>query len=174
MRETSLQAYIDVVQSGVLGAAQLKVYRILYDHGPMSGSDLSAYGDVGPSGSTLFKRLSELHRMRVVEPIGTRKNTKTGHFEILWDVTSNQATPYRPLKSKEVQALTTRIEQLELLLRDVEHIFTLLDEENRFSVEDIRAFLVRSRNELGPRGDSREQAPQSPTAAEVGSPGATK
>lgn len=91
MRETSVEAYHHVVQSGVLGRAQEKVYRILFEHGPMSGADLAAYGGITPSGSTLFKRVSELERLGVVRSIGSRKNAKTGRFETLWGVTTEMA-----------------------------------------------------------------------------------
>jgi len=101
MRETSHKAYLYCVESGVLGAAQEKVYRILYHLGPMTGSALSAYGGVTSSGSTLFKRISELHRIGVVQDIGTVKNEKTGRPETVWDVTSKLPVgDYKPPKSK--------------------------------------------------------------------------
>ncbi len=103
MRETSVEAYINVVESGVLGRSQEKVYRILYEHGPMSGADLAAYGGVTPSGSTLFKRVSELERLGIVRCMGIRSNGKTGRAEMLWGVTTEKATgPARIHRSRKV------------------------------------------------------------------------
>ena len=82
MRATSLEAYKDIVNSGVLGKRQVEAYEVLYDHGPLTAGEL--VDESGVSG--LWKRLSELRDMGIIEEVGKRKCRITGAVCIEWDV----------------------------------------------------------------------------------------
>jgi hypothetical protein len=86
MRETSVQAFHAIRESGLLSQRRWEAYEGLYQHGPMTSSELDAAMGVG--WRTTNKRLPELERMGVVKILGTRPCGVTGMDAMVWDVTS--------------------------------------------------------------------------------------
>jgi hypothetical protein len=85
MRQTSIKAFHAVSASGVISARRKQAYQYLYDHGPLTGSELCKIAGV----PGLWKRLSELRRMKLVMEIGERICTISNQKCIEWDVTAN-------------------------------------------------------------------------------------
>lgn len=90
MRRTSSEAFEKIHQNGLLRRMQLRVYRALYYHGPLTGTELNFVLKGSKEASPSYhKRLSELLRQGVAVAIGTRKCSVTGQTVTIWDVTSD-------------------------------------------------------------------------------------
>jgi hypothetical protein len=94
MRKTSLESYRTIRESGVLSQRRFQVYEILYENGPMTGSEAalrfkSLYGLRTPNQANIVTRLGELRDMGIAEEVRTRTCSVTGMNVIEWDVTSN-------------------------------------------------------------------------------------
>ena len=99
-RRTSTIAYEEIMEAGYISKTRRETYDYLYQHGPLTGAelDLHFHGSRGHH----HKRLSELRDLHgVVEEVGERVCTVTGHLAILWDV--NDALPRKKRASKEAK-----------------------------------------------------------------------
>jgi predicted ArsR family transcriptional regulator len=97
LRETSLEAYSYILRTGILGERRTQVYRVLWDHGPMTAQELTR--KCGIPG--LWKRFSELEGMGVVRQVRTRPCGVTGRKAIEWDVTAKVPRyPYDRLEDR--------------------------------------------------------------------------
>ncbi len=94
-RKTSAQAYRAIVEEGVVGRMQKRVYSVVYNQGPMTANEINQAclqeGEVAPS---YHKRLSELERMGVVQRVGVRACKVSGRECEAWDVTDSM--PAKP------------------------------------------------------------------------------
>ena len=96
MRNTSLEAYEKIVQSGVLTKARFQVYSILFDHGPLTQNEAEEMLEnrhgikAAKSG---HKRFSELERQGAICIVGEKHCSVTGNKCKLWDVTANVPVP---------------------------------------------------------------------------------
>lgn len=100
IRNTSAESFKAIRESGVLSLRRLQVYEILFDHGPMTGSELALrfqklHGSRTPNQANVVTRLGELRDMGVAEEIRTRRCSVTGMNVIEWDL--NDRLP-KPLK----------------------------------------------------------------------------
>lgn len=94
IRDTSIKAYHEIQTSGLLGKRQKQAYNVLFEHGPMTGNELSkAMGMPGQ-----WKRMSELKKRGLAKEVGERPCSVTGVNCIIWDVTAN--LPVKPEASK--------------------------------------------------------------------------
>ena len=80
IRETSIDAYHEVVEEGRLAESRLEVYQTLLAHGPMTASELervsnNRYG---------HQRLSELRTRGLAAEVGKRPCQVTGRVVIVW------------------------------------------------------------------------------------------
>ncbi len=97
IRQTSIEAYQTIRESGLLSRRRLEAYDILFNHGPMTAQELDRKaGSVG-----LWKRLSELEAVGVVATVGERDCKVTNMNAILWDVTDK--LPIKFEKPKRVR-----------------------------------------------------------------------
>lgn len=87
-RRTSSESYRIIQESGVLSKRRWQAYQLLFDHGPMTGNELSHLARV----PGLWKRCSELHQMGLVVQVCERPCQITGMKAIVWDVTTNLPT----------------------------------------------------------------------------------
>lgn len=90
-RRTSVDAYNEIKMSGLLSAKRMEVYSTLFEHGPLTGAQLSVLIKKGKSSvsETVRNRLTELRNAGVVEEVGETICPITGRHVILWDVTKN-------------------------------------------------------------------------------------
>lgn len=97
MRETSVEAYHYIRETGILGEARTKTYLILYAHGPMAQFEFEGYEHTKHYGGTLSKRVNELEEMGLARDVGRKLNPLSGRECIVWDVTLKiPAGPYKP------------------------------------------------------------------------------
>jgi len=113
-RRTSIEAYERVKESGVLSRRRFQTYDILFKHGPLTGSEVSAacgiYG--------LWKRCSELLAFGLVEVVGEKKCQFSGMTVSLWDVTDRAPVEmFKRVTSKQrIKALEQEVTALKLEL----------------------------------------------------------
>lgn len=87
MRATSLEAWNHINETGILGEARTKAYRILYEKGPMAQFELEPYEGRRNNRGTLPKRVAELEAMGLVKIVGTKTNPESGRQCYIYDVT---------------------------------------------------------------------------------------
>lgn len=114
MRATSIQAYQQIRDSGLLSEMRWKVYDYLFNNGPLTANELTkgllgAYPKANPS---WHKRLSELERCGVAATMGTRVCSVSGNNCTLWDVTA--ALPMKKPKLPKTRPLPPQ-QSLEVL-----------------------------------------------------------
>jgi hypothetical protein len=106
IRDTSIEAFHKIKESGLLSQRRWQVYEILFDIGPATGSEvfleMRNRHTIGlPSNSNTVARLGELRSMGVVKEIGTKVCPVSGQNVISWDVTSK--LPVKFEKSEKVK-----------------------------------------------------------------------
>ena len=145
-RETSVEAYHDVMECGFVGRRQRDVYSILYEHGPLVGSAVASLWkerNKGESHSeTIRNRLTELRDMGAVYEVGTTKDDFTGRRVILWDVTRD-----KPVKRSKRLTGRKELLALRIAVAGAEKIIRTAVEESTFSKSEGREWLlVNGRN----------------------------
>jgi len=96
-RNTSLMAYHQIIDGGLLKRQSAEVYAHLFTHGPLTGRELDArLARVGETRTSYHKRLSELRDCGVLAEVGERRCQVSGELAIIWDVTD--ALPVQPAK----------------------------------------------------------------------------
>jgi len=115
VRETSVEAYHQIRDNGLLSARRFQVYDELFQNGPLTANEVvRKYQQTNPNikDASLNGRFSELERLGVIRDTGELKiDAISGHHCILWDVTSN--LPVKPKKE------LSRKEQTEDIITDV-------------------------------------------------------
>lgn len=104
MRTTSSEAYQHIVSTGVVSKKRKLVYQALYDHGPMTATQLAELvpGQKSPSkGNNVHARLCELREMGIVQELGEVTCPVTGRQVLQWDVTDNLPTKFTATKAQE-------------------------------------------------------------------------
>lgn len=91
IRSTSSEAYRQIKVEGLLSKMKWEAYNILFQHGPMTASELlkkarETYGQKSLR-DNYQKRLGELRDVGVVSEVRTRACAVTGRNVIEWDVT---------------------------------------------------------------------------------------
>ncbi len=122
IRQTSRDAYNEIKTNGLLSERRWQVYSLLYEHGPLTGSEMALkfkakYGILAPNQANMLARVGELREMGVAREVSEHHICPiTGHRVILWDVTDK--LPKKRTKSKEqmwqdeVWRLQARIKKL--------------------------------------------------------------
>lgn len=103
VRDTSLQAYTDIIESGRIGDIQKMVYEGVYKFGPCTSSELYQHMSVGQNvqHSNIRARLGELRDMGAVCELNKRKCAVTDKTVLTWDVTMEMPDPSKRKLSKK-------------------------------------------------------------------------
>lgn len=94
MRQTSIAAYHEIENNGLLSKRRCQVYDFIFKNGPVTCRETiksisSLLGqNVTITYSSFSSRFSELERMGVLTVIGKKLDPDTKHEVMLWDVTS--------------------------------------------------------------------------------------
>jgi hypothetical protein len=117
MRDTSVEAWRYIQDSGVLSKRRLEAYSALFQYGPRTAGELETLCEH----RGMWKRLSELRDLGVVKECGKRPCRVTDRNAIVWDVTSampqalrikrpkrNSRHVHNPLTCDECAALVDR------------------------------------------------------------------
>lgn len=82
MRETSLRAYYEIREEGLLSPTRFRVYEHLIERGPRTAAEVDCAFD----SQHMHKRLSELERQGVIHTPRTRRCEITGRDALEWAV----------------------------------------------------------------------------------------
>jgi DNA-binding Lrp family transcriptional regulator len=85
IRETSIEAYEYLVDSGTLAEMNRIVYKHLWHHGPTTQKKTERY--YNDRTYTLRPRFAQLEKMGLIKSIGSEPCEETGRKNLLWDVT---------------------------------------------------------------------------------------
>lgn len=119
VRTTSAEVYRRIEAEGLLSERRWQVYSTLYEHGPLTASELwrkveRRFGLDYLINHNVNPRLAELRELGVVAEVGQRECSITGNRAIVWDVTANlPAVPAPRVTPKQ------RAQALEAALRRV-------------------------------------------------------
>lgn len=114
VRKTSIDVFRQIEAEGLLSARRMEVYRILFEHGPMTTNEVFQHARL--HGNPNYRhnshaRMSELRELGVVEELGTKECSATGRTAILWDVTDSlpsgtvSSSPARPSRERMREAI---------------------------------------------------------------------
>lgn len=120
-RQTSIDAYHAVLNDGTVNRQQRKVYKTLYNHGPLTATECLTRCDLLRTGRARF---SELRERGLVYEVDTRICSVTGKTVIAWDVTANLPGPRPKAKPKGVPVPTKR--EREQAVQDMRDIYAKL------------------------------------------------
>ena len=103
VRETSIEAYNEIKENGLLSKKRFQVYDILFRLGPMTGAQVSNVIKKGNTknaySETVRNRLTELRNSGVVREVGEVICPITGRRVIQWDVTKKTPTKWdKPIR----------------------------------------------------------------------------
>ena len=82
-RSTSRKAYREIVKEGKLGEMQKNALYQISTYGPMTAQELQESCPYWPG---IWKRLSELRNLGLIEECGKRRCSVTGKTAIVWRV----------------------------------------------------------------------------------------
>jgi hypothetical protein len=112
-RETSKQAFQEILESGALGESQKKVFQAIFEAGDATGRELN---DRLQSQSA-HKRLSELQDMGLIREFKTRPCRVTGHDSIAWEITGSMPKPRTPAHTVDTPTRKEFEEGLDMIRR---------------------------------------------------------
>jgi hypothetical protein len=100
IRETSVEAYDEIKENGLLSERRFEVYDFIARNGPCSINKLlQDKAWIGRNTGSLTGRISELERMGLIVPWG-KETAPTGHRVILWEITKNLPSKLVVLETK--------------------------------------------------------------------------
>ena len=126
IRKTSVEAYNNIKESGILSRMRMMCYNLLYQHGPATANQLMKIAkESNPNLShqsieSIGRRLSELVKINVAQELGEVVCPVTNRKVILWDVTDQLPIKLEKKKTKN-QIIKELKEEIDLLKTILEH-----------------------------------------------------
>jgi len=96
-KQTSKDAYREILESGLLNLACLAVATRLAEDGPLTGNEV----DRALNSPSAHKRLSDLARWGVAKVVGVKQDPLTGKHGEVWSLISG-ARPVRPASTASI------------------------------------------------------------------------
>lgn len=123
-RQTSVEAYNEIREKGLIKKLQFFTYDLLFKYGPCTSGELMERVQrehpewAVRSLDSCAKRLPELRARGLVRELGERPCLTSGRRAIVWDVTNQlPAAPEKKLtKDQTIAALRARVAELERLV----------------------------------------------------------
>lgn len=104
-RQTSIDVFNKIKESGLLSRKRLEVYSVLFEHGPLTGAQVTSImrqkGFISTVSETVRNRITELHKMKAVDIVKTVKCPITSQTVIQWDVSNK--LPVKITNDKKVK-----------------------------------------------------------------------
>jgi len=115
-QQTSVQAYVEARQTGLLGEVQETVLRTLKEHGPMTQGETAKF--LNMDRNVASPRFAELARFGLIQTSGTRPCRITNRQCLVWDIKERVVAPFvRVKRSDRIKELEAQVEQLTSELR---------------------------------------------------------
>ena len=99
MRHTSVEAYRQIQEEGLLSQLQWEVYDALYKSGPLTQGELWSDFFHDTQRHNIAPRCAELEKLGVIRTVGKRPCRVTGRVCLIWDVTDG--LPTQPERKEE-------------------------------------------------------------------------
>jgi len=117
-RQTSVDAYSQILAGNLLSKRRMEVYEILFHHGPMTANEIvrkskTSYPDTNPS--SFHARLSELKKLGAISEIGEKRDVVSGQTCYVWDLTDNLPKDAKLLSNPKKQRVKKAINALKEL-----------------------------------------------------------
>jgi len=105
MRETSLETFKMIKESGLLSKRRWQVYEFIFNNGPCSARDVhkALTKSKGANSSTFMSRVTELKEMGALKEVGIRKDSETNQKVTVWDVTKEIPEKFKIKMPKDQQ-----------------------------------------------------------------------
>lgn len=117
VRQTSKDAFKEVMESGVVGDKQRYYYDLLYKYGPCTANELLQYGKRSNiNQANVTTRLGELRDMGVVRELDKRECEVTLMKCLVWDVTDK-----KPIKAPKK---LTKAQKKDLVLSELRELYS--------------------------------------------------
>lgn len=130
VRQTSIQTYHAIKESGLLSRRRWQCYDIVFSHGPCTANQAWEHMvDCGyisrSSNANVVTRLGELRDMGVVREVEVTRCPVTGQSVILWDVTDRMPVtlPKKETNKQIIKRLEHRLHGAVLFFKRCEEIF---------------------------------------------------
>lgn len=120
IRETSIEAYRNLVEGGTLAKMNKLVYEYLYHAGPTSQKKTER--KFNDRTYTLRPRFAQLEEMGLIKHCGHLVCEETGKKNMIWDVT-DRIHPLPPKKRATRGDLLAEIETLKIRVYELEEKF---------------------------------------------------
>jgi hypothetical protein len=135
IRQTSIDAYTNLVDNGKLSMKRRAVYKVLYNHGPMTQKKMRKDYFNGDLENSVGPRFKELEDRGLIRDVGTRECERTGITNMLWDVTDLVEPKDLPKK----ESRETKKENVLAMLRDL--YISMEDKQFRNEVKLIGIYI---------------------------------
>lgn len=118
IRKTSIEAYHNIKENGLLSKRRFEVYEFLFNNGPCTQRQVYMGVGNGNNFSSYTSRFSELRRMNLIDDFGTTICQHTGQTVLFFDVTENlpKKLDKKETKDQIINKLQNRIVDLEIQL----------------------------------------------------------
>lgn len=113
MRATSLEAWARI-QDG-LPSSRAKVLRVIMEHPGLTGREIERALSDQKAGRKANARISELTQQGLIQAIGERGCSVTGHSATIWAWTGSTSAAPLPKKEKMKDVLTQLSERIQRL-----------------------------------------------------------
>jgi hypothetical protein len=121
IQETSLSAYRQIKENGLLSEMRFKVYDAIVKYGPATAGEICHWHLRNMQQHSITPRFAELQRLGVIKIAGKRECGVTGATAIVWE--SSGLTPNKierkptkteiiAMQSKHIVALQAEVERL--------------------------------------------------------------
>jgi len=157
MKQTSINAYLDLLDENKIRGMQLQVLRALARHGPLTGREL----DEQLKSVSAHKRLSELQARGAVEVGGERRCTESGKIVEFWQITGKVPRPVSPKTPRTPTKLPLTVEKLKACLPLIRKVYVQSRTEMHPAANDMRD-LVNWMQEATAWSPHVEAAPKMP------------
>lgn len=108
IRDTSIQAYEEISESGLLQSQKEMVYQFLKELGPSTQREIEKHYEhvTGHKEALVRCRFAPLEREGLIQPIGKRPCKITGREALIWEADSQSPRYKRPQsKAQEIKEL---------------------------------------------------------------------
>ena len=148
-RETSIQAYKHIMNSGVLTERQTQLYEALYQYGPAGSREAwEEIKKIHPNipQHSINPRFAELEREGVIKDVGKYECPYTKETVVAWDVTS------KILAKRTKTAQPTEAQQLREGIAEFKAFLDRFDDASGDKKVTVRRVIERIRKALNQSG----------------------
>ncbi|QDP51258.1 MAG: hypothetical protein Unbinned7913contig1002_13 [Prokaryotic dsDNA virus sp.] len=120
IRETSMKAYMEIIDSNLLGRRQEEVYKMIANFGPLTEGEVCEF--LQRRRNSVTPRICELKKMGVVSEVGRKKCSTSGHYAYLLEISGELP------KKKERASLKEQLDEANETIRKLQRELRLKDD----------------------------------------------